>query len=182
MIPVFIVVIVTTDSLNTWNGSIQPNINWTQSWTIVVLCHLLSMRTSSELWSSWFTWTTSGLDFSVNTYRSKSVTTKTNHFLRIQTALFSLQWEPNKRTQAGVEEPRRAGVQVDVLHVDWDVRVWAPRHADTHQRVLLLGHYHHLKHPQGVGKGEVEMLQQRRRFQAFNIAMLPVSFYFFQSE
>lgn len=64
-----------------------------------------------------------------------------------------------RRTQAGVGEPGRVGVEVHVFHIDWQVGTGAPRHTDTHQRVLLLGRHNHLKHPQGVGKREVEMLQ-----------------------
>jgi len=62
-------------------------------------------------------------------------------------------------TQAGLGEPGRVGVEVDVLHSDGHLGAGTQRDADAHQRVVLLGHRHHLEHPQRVGQGEVEMLR-----------------------
>lgn len=68
----------------------------------------------------------------------------------------------NQLTQARVGEPGCVGVEVDVFHNDGHVGAGPPRDADTHQRVLLLGHRHHLKHPQRVWQGEVKMLQSTK--------------------
>lgn len=68
-----------------------------------------------------------------------------------------------KPTQTRVGEPGCVGVQVDVFYSDRQVWARPPRHADAHQRVLLLRHHHHLKHPHRVGQGEVKMLQARER-------------------
>ena len=64
-------------------------------------------------------------------------------------------------TQAGVGEPGSVGVEVDVFYIDGQLLAGPPRHTDTHQRVLLLRSRHHLKHPQRVGQGEVEILSAR---------------------
>lgn len=64
-------------------------------------------------------------------------------------------------TQARVGEPGCVGVEVDVFYNDWQIGAGPPRDADTHQRVLLLGHHHHLKHPHRVGQGEFKILRER---------------------
>lgn len=66
----------------------------------------------------------------------------------------------NGPTEARVGEPGCVGVEVDVFYVDGHVGVGPRRDTDTHQRVLLLGHRHHLEHPQRVGQGEVEVLRK----------------------
>ena len=71
-----------------------------------------------------------------------------------------MQYEP---TQTRVGEPGRVGVQVDVFYSDRQVGARPPRHADAHQRILLLRHHHHLKHPHRVGQREVKMLRARER-------------------
>lgn len=62
-------------------------------------------------------------------------------------------------TQTRVGEPGRVGVEVNVFYIDRMVGAGASRNTDTHHRVFLLGHHHHLKHPQRAGQREVEMLQ-----------------------
>ncbi len=73
-----------------------------------------------------------------------------------------------QHTQARVGEPGCVGVEVDVLYNDWQVVAGPPRDPDTHQRVLLLGHHHHLKHTHRVGQREVKMLKKGSR-ESFNL-------------
>ncbi len=70
---------------------------------------------------------------------------------------------PCQPTQARVCEPGCVRVEVDVFYRDWHVGAGPPRDTDTHQRVLLLGRLHHLKHPHRVGQGEVKILQVWKR-------------------
>lgn len=99
------------------------------------VCHLLSMRTSSELLSNWFTCTTSGQGFSVRTHththkhRHHSVTINNNNNNNnsvkckmrkgFQITGFMMdvimQFQP---TQARVGEPGCVGVEVDVFYND----------------------------------------------------------------
>lgn len=62
-------------------------------------------------------------------------------------------------TQARVSEPGCVGVEVDVFYIHWQIGAGPPGDTNTHQRVLLLGHHHHLEHTHRVGQGEVKMLK-----------------------